>query len=304
MLRLIAPLAGPLVGLAFVIVLLWSVVWGAIGYVGEFGKPTVKSAFGLPKAPIENVSWSFEGPGGSYDRAQLQRGFQVYKEVCSACHSMTRVAFRDLEEIGFSKAEVKAIAKGWVVEVPSINPETGEVATRKATPADHFPSPYANEVAARAANNNALPPDQSLIVKARHEGPHYIYSLITGYPADGAQPPALLAKFPDVRTPDGLHYNPYFPNLNLAMAPPLVDGQVTYADGSPNDLKHEAKDVVAFLMWAAEPKLEARHQVGWATLAYLLVFTGLAYMAYRSIWADKKGKTAKPSTGPVEHPLP
>ena len=171
--------------------------------------------------------------------------------------------------------------------MPSINPETGEPATRKATPADKFPSPYANDTAARASNNNALPPDQSLLAKARHSGPHYIYSLLTGYEE---QPAALVAKFPDVKTPDGLHYNPYFPNLNLAMAPPLADDQVTYADGTKATLKQEAKDVTAFLMWAAEPNLPSRHAVGWAALAYLLVLTGLAYLAYRNIWADKKPK--------------
>ena len=282
---------GMLAGAGFVLVLLWSLVWGVIAYVPEVGKPTVLSTFELPKHPKENVSWSFEGPGGKYDNRQLQRGFQVYKEVCSACHSLNQVSFRDLEEIGFTKPEVKAIAKNWVVEVPSINPDTGEATTRKAVPADKFPSPYPNETAARAANNNALPPDQSLIAKARHEGPHYIYSLITGYEE---QPAALVAKFPDVKTPDGLHYNPYFANLNLAMAPPLADGQVTYADGTPNTQKQMAKDVTAFLMWAAEPNLPTRHAVGWAALAYLLVFTGLAYLAYRNIWADKKPK--KPVT--------
>ncbi len=276
---------GMLVGVGFVVALLWSLTWNIVSYVQEPPAPTAEHEFHLP--PKENISWSFEGVGGTYDNRQLQRGFQVYKEVCSACHSMKLVAFRDLEGIGFSKPEVKAIAKNWVVEVPSVNPETGEPATRKATAADKFPSPYANEVAARASNNNALPPDQSLIAKAREGGPHYIYSLLTGYQD---QPAALLKKFPDAKTPDGLHYNPYFANLNLAMAPPLTDGQVTYADGTPNTQKQMAKDVSAFLMWAAEPNLPTRHAVGWATLAYLLVFTALTYLAYRNIWADKKPK--------------
>ena len=300
MVRLLRPFAGPIVGAGFVIVLLWSFAWGAVSFVTDPPKETVEHAFHL--SPKENVSWSFEGAGGSYDRRQLQRGFQVYKEVCSACHSMHQLYFRDLEQIGFSKAEVKAIAKGWTTEVPSINPQTGEAATRKATPSDHFPAPYPNEVAARAANNNALPPDQSLLAKARHEGPHYIYSLLTGY---RDQPPELLKRFPDARTPDGLHYNPYFPNLNLAMAAPLADGAVAFTDGSPNDIKHEAKDVVAFLMWAAEPNLESRHTVGWASVIYLAIFTALAYLAYRSIWADKKGKKGSATgVGPVAHPLP
>ena len=279
---------GMLAGAGFVLVLLWSLMWGAISFISEPPKPTVEHEFHLH--PKQNISWSFEGVGGKYDNRQLQRGFQVYKEVCSACHSLKQVAFRDLEDIGFTKPEVKAIAKSWVVEVPSINPETGEPATRKATPADKFPSPYANEVAGRASNNNALPPDLSLMTKARHDGSHYVYSLLTGYQE---QPAKLLKEFPDAKTPDGLHYNPYFANLNIAMAAPLTDGSVTYTDGTPSSLKQNAKDVAAFLSWTAEPNLPTRHAVGWASLIYLLVFTGLAYMAYRTIWADKKPKKVK-----------
>lgn len=280
---------GILAGLGFVGVVLWSFLWGVVAVVPVYGKyghltePTATSEFHLPP---KEVSFSFEGPMGKYDKQQLQRGYQVYKEVCSACHSLKFVAFRDLEQIGFTPAEVKAIAKSWTV--PSIDPKTGEPSTRPGVPADHFPLVYANDTAARAAQNNAIPPDQSLLPKAREEGPHYIYSLITGYQD---QPATLLKKYPDAKTPDGLHYNPYFANLNLAMAPPLVANQVTYAPGNPPaTLDQEAKDVVAFLTWAAEPKLEARHTVGWAALIYLLVFTGLAYAAYRTIWADKKGK--------------
>ena len=285
--RLLAPLAGPLIGLGFVIVLLWSVGWGVVAYVTNPPKPTVEHEFHLyPK----EMAWSFAGVAGTYDNRQLQRGFQVFKEVCSACHSIRQVAFRDLEQIGFSKPEVKAIAKGWVLEVPSLNPDTGEVSTRKATPSDKFPMPFANDIAARAANNNAVPPDLSLMTKARHDGSNYVYSLLTGY---REQPAELLKKFPDAKTPTGLHYNPYFHSLNLAMAPPLVDGSVTYTDGTPTSLKQNAKDVAAFLTWAAEPNLPARHAVGWAAILYLLVFTVLAYLAYRSIWADKKPKKLK-----------
>ena len=273
---------GILAGIGFVAVVLWSFMWGAIAYVSDPPAKTVYQAYHLPP---KEASFSFEGPMGKYDRAQLQRGFQVYKEVCSACHSLKFVAFRDLEQIGFSKPEVKAIAKNWALETPSIDPATGEANTRKSLPSDYFPKPFANDVAARAANNNAIPPDQSLIVKAREEGPQYIYSLITGY---RDQPADLLKKYPDAKTPEGLHYNPYFPNLNLAMAPPLVADQVSYADGTKATLDQEAKDVVAFLTWAAEPKLETRHTVGWAALIYLLIFTGIAYAAYRTIWADKK----------------
>jgi ubiquinol-cytochrome c reductase cytochrome c1 subunit len=196
------------------------------------------------------------------------------------------VAFRDLEEIGFSKPEVKAIAKQWAVEVPSINPDTGEPATRKAIPSDYIPSPYANETAARAANNNALPPDMSLLAKAREGGAHYIHSIVVGYEP---QPAELLKKFPDAKTPTGLHYNPYFANLNIAMPPPLVaDGQVTYTDGTKPTVDQMGQDVSAFLMWAAEPKLENRHRWGLVVLGYLLLATAFAYGAYRNIWRGKK----------------
>ena len=270
-------LAG-LVGIGFVSALLIAFLMPR-----EKVEPTAASIYHLPE---KEVKFSFDGPFGSYDREQLQRGFQVYKEVCSACHSMKLVAFRDLEEIGFTKPEVKAIAKQWAVEVPSINPDTGEAATRKALPSDYFPSPYANETAARAGNNNALPPDMSLLAKAREGGPHYIYSLITGYQA---QPADLLKRFPDAKTPTGLHYNPYFANLNIAMPPPLVaDGQVTYSDGTKATVDQMAQDASAFLMWAAEPKLENRHRWGIVVIIYLLIATALAYGAYRNIWRDKK----------------
>ncbi len=277
---------GILAGIGFVAVALWSFMWGAIAYVSE---PHVKTAehWVAEHRPAKEVSFSFDGPAGQYDNRQLQRGFQVYKEVCSACHSMKYLSFRDLEEIGFSKPEVKAIAKNWALETPSIDPATGEATTRKPLPSDRFPMPFANDVAARAANNNAIPPDQSLIAKAREDGPHYIYRLLTSYQD---QPAELLKRYPDVKTPDGLHYNPWFRNLNLAMAPPLTDGSVTYTDGTKSSVNQMSKDVSAFLMWAAEPKLQARHRVGWAALVYLLIFTGLAYAAYRSIWADKKNK--------------
>jgi ubiquinol-cytochrome c reductase cytochrome c1 subunit len=270
---------GFLAGLAFVSALLAAILFSS----HEAPEPTAASVY--HKEPKE-VRFSFDGPFGKYDREQLQRGFQVYKEVCSACHSMKLVAFRDLEEIGFTKPEVKAIAKQWAVEVPSINPDTGEPATRKALPTDYIPSPYANETAARAANNNALPPDMSLLAKAREGGAHYIYSIVTGYQD---QPAELIKRFPDAKTPNGLHYNPYFANLNIAMPPPLVsDGQVTYADGTKATVDQMAKDAAAFLMWAAEPKLENRHRWGLVVVLYLLIATGLAYGAYRNIWRDKK----------------
>ena len=229
-----------------------------------------------PKA----VSFAHDGPFGKFDNAQLQRGYKVYAEVCAACHSLNQVAFRNLAEIGYSEDEVKAIAKA--AAVPSINPETGEPATRPGIATDKLPSPYANETAARAANNNALPPDLSLMTKARGNGPAYVYSLLTGY----QNVPAALPK--ENRPGQGLHYNPYFANLNIAMAAPLADGQVTFDDGSKNNVKAMAKDVSAFLTWTAEPKMTQRKSVGWAALIFLIIFTGLAYLSYRQVWAGKE----------------
>jgi ubiquinol-cytochrome c reductase cytochrome c1 subunit len=238
-----------------------------------------------------------DGPFGKYDRKQLQRGFQVYKEVCAACHGLNLVAFHDLHSLGYSEAEVKAIANQWAIEVPTVNPETGEAATRKAIPSDRFPNPYANDTAARAGNNNALPPDLSLMAKAREGGPAYIYSLLTGYQSPS---PELLKKFPDSKPGAGLYHNPYFANLNLAMPPPITsDGQVTYAQGNPAPTVDQmSKDVSAFLMWAAEPKLENRHRYGLATLIFLLVATVLGYMSYQNIWAEAKRKVRV--TGPLD----
>ncbi len=273
-----------LAGLGFVGILLYSLLMGAIAFINEPPLPTAEHEF--HKHP-EQIHFASDGPFGKFDLQQLQRGFQVYKEVCAACHSLHHVAFRDLKDLGFTDPEVKAIAKGWATEVPSINPDTGEAATRKATPADKFPSPYANEVMARAANNNALPPDLSLMTKARHDGGNYVHSLLTGYKAE--QPAELLKKFPDSKTGAGLHYNPYFANLNIAMPPPLVaDGQVTYADGTKATVDQMSQDVSAFLIWTAEPKLQKRHEIGlWFTI-FLLIATTLAYLSYRNIWAGMK----------------
>jgi ubiquinol-cytochrome c reductase cytochrome c1 subunit len=282
---------GFLVGLGFVMVAAWSLLWGAIAYIGEPPQPTVEHRF--HKHP-KHLALASDGPLGKFDRAQLQRGFQVYKEVCAACHGLGLVAFRNLEDLGYNEPEVKAIADQWQIEVPDINPETGEAATRKALPADRFPQPYANEVAARAANNNAMPPDLSLITKAREGGAAYLYSLLTGY----QNPPANLP--PESRPGQGLHYNPYFPNLNIAMPPPLVaDGQVTYADGTNATVDQMAKDVSAFLVWTAEPKLENRRAAGFAVLAFLIIATILAYLSYRNIWSGLKGRAVR-ATGPLD----
>jgi ubiquinol-cytochrome c reductase cytochrome c1 subunit len=275
-----------LVGLAFAGVLLISLFVGVSNTLSNPAPPTAEEEFHRHPKPLALAS---DGPFGKFDRKQLQRGFQVYKEVCSACHSLSLVAFRDLEALGYNEAEVKAIANQWATEVPSVNPETGEPATRKAIPSDRFPSPYANETAARAANNNALPPDLSLMTKAREGGAAYVHSLLTGY---RKQPAELLKKFPTAKTPANLHYNPYFANLNLAMPPPLTsNGQVTYAEGNPAPTVDQvATDVAAFLVWTAEPKLQNRHRAGIAVVIFLLFATVLAYLAYQSIWAEAKRK--------------
>lgn len=274
-----------LVGAAFTFVLAIA-LWGSIsGLVSEPPAPTAEEEFHLHPKQAHLAS---DGIMGRFDRRQLQRGFQVYKEVCAACHSLRLVAFRDLKDLGYNDPEVKAIANQWVIEQPSINPETGEATTRKNVPADHFPSPFANEVAARAANNNALPPDLSLMTKARHDGTKYVYSLV-GPDAYRNQPAELLRKFPDIKTPTGLHYNPYFANLNIAMPPPLTsDGQVQYADGTLATRDQMAKDVAAFLTWTAEPKLEARHSAGIGAVVFILIFCFLAWGAYQNVWRDVK----------------
>ena len=272
-----------LIGLFFSGMLLISFGNTVVGAIAEPAAATAEHEFHeLPLAE----KFPHDGPLGKYDRGQLQRGLKVYAEVCAACHSLNLVSFRNFAEIGYSEDEVKAIAKGWKTEVPSINPETGEPATRPGIPADRIPSPFANETAARAANNNALPPDLSLMTKARHNGPAYVYSLLLGYQA---QPAELLKEFPDAKTPAGLHYNPYFANLNIAMAPPLTgDDQVTYDDGTKATKAQMAKDVAAFLTWTAEPKMENRKSAGWAALGFLLIFTVLTFLSYKSIWAGKK----------------
>jgi ubiquinol-cytochrome c reductase cytochrome c1 subunit len=278
---------GFFIGLGFAGVLLISLVVNLVGYIQSPPEATAEQQF--HRHPKE-LNLKSNGPFGRFDRQQLQRGFQVYKEVCAGCHSLSLVSFRDLHQLGYSEAEVKAIANQWALEVPSVNPDTGEAATRKAIPSDKFPSPYANETAARAANNNALPPDLSLMAKAREDGPAYIYSLLTGYQA---QPARLVAEFPGAKTPEGLHYNPYFANLNIAMPPPITaDGQVTYADGTPATVDQMAKDVSAFLLWTAEPNLQSRHKAGIAVLVFLIIATILGYLSYRNIWAEAKRKVA------------
>lgn len=282
-------LVGLFVGLLFVVAALWAFVTGVgpafstFAKHGAFVEPTAEHEF--HKDP-EKHDFSFNGPLGKWDTRQLQRGLKVYDEVCSACHSLKFVAFRDLAALGLTEGQIKAYAAKKVV--PGIDPVTGEVTTRPGLPTDRFPSPFPNDVAARAANNNAIPPDLSLMTKARHDGTNYVVSLLTGYQP---QPAELLEKFPDAKTGPGLHYNPYFANLNLAMAPPLLsDGQVTFDDGAPNDVKSMAKDVAAFLTWTAEPQLVKRRQTGWAVMIFLLFATVLAYFSKQQIWSAVKPK--------------
>lgn len=269
------------VGALFVLSLVWA-LWGSIsGVITDPPKETAAEIFHKDPKPLHLAS---DGPFGKFDQQQLQRGFQVFKEVCAACHSLKLVAFRDLKGIGYSDAQVKAIAEQWVIEQPTINPDTGEMTTRKNLPSDHFPSPFANEIAARAANNNALPPDLSLITKAREGGAPYVHSILTGYEPIPAE---LKKNFPDSLPLPGLHYNPYFPSLNIAMAQQLTtDGQVQYQDGTKPTIDQMAKDVSAFLVWTAEPKLESRHVAGFATVIFLLIFCVLAWGAYKNVWRN------------------
>ncbi|HVU29885.1 MAG TPA: cytochrome c1 [Sphingomicrobium sp.] len=288
------------IGAVFAGVLLISLISGVAEYFTNPPAPVASAEFHKEPKPLHLAS---DGPFGKFDKRQLQRGFQVYSEVCSACHSLELVSFRDLKGLGYNEAEIKKIASDWKTQVPSINPDTGEPTTRKALPSDNFPPPFPNEVAARAANNNALPPDLSLITKAREGGAAYVYSLITGYANQqgyrNEKGEVLLQKFPDAKTPENLHFNPYFANLNIAMPPPLTaNGQVTYADGTPATVDQMAKDVAAFLVWTAEPNLESRHAAGVAVVLFLLIGTILGYLAYHQIWDEAK-RTVR-VTGPLD----
>ncbi|RAK64232.1 cytochrome c1 [Phenylobacterium kunshanense] len=261
--------------------------------------PAAQAATG--HAVMKHVSWSFDGPFGKYDTAQLQRGYKIYREVCSACHSMELVSFRNLGEKGGpfydpkypnpnDNPYVKALAKD--IQVPDIDSETGDVVQRPAVPADRFPKPYPNAAAAAAGNGGAIPPDLSVIAKGRTGGPDYIYSLLTGYKA----PPAGLTVNPgqnyNVSMPGDVSgqwtgdHHKVPPGGFLAMPPQLADGKVTYDDGTPSTVDQQAKDVAAFLMWAAEPKMMARKQFGFGAMIYLALFTALLYFSYRRVWRN------------------
>jgi ubiquinol-cytochrome c reductase cytochrome c1 subunit len=249
-----------------------------------------------------SAGWSFEGYFGSFDRNQLQRGYKVYREVCSTCHGMKLLSFRNLAQKGgpFYEAEfsnpndnpiVKTLAAE--IQIPSIDPETGDPVQVAAKASDGFPSPYANEAAARALNGGALPPDLSVMAKARHGGASYIYSLLTGY---YEAPEGLTVSA-------GQHYNAYFPGDTaaqwsgdprhkpaggfLAMSPPLIrDGQVTFDDGAPSTIDSMAADVAAYIAWASDPKMETRKQMGAAVIGYLALLAVLVFLSYRRIWRN------------------
>jgi len=225
------------------------------------------------KQPLQLV-WPFEGIFGTFDRQAAQRGAQVYFEVCSACHSNHNLYYRNLKDIGFSEAEIKQLAQKYTVK-DGLNAE-GEMFDRPALPSDRFVSPYPNEEAARAANNGAYPVDLSLIIKARHDGPNYVFSLLSGY----QEAPA------DIKLMPGLYYNPYFEGGQIAMPPPLTQGQVTFSDDTPATVEQMAKDVVVFLQWAAEPEMEHRKSMGLKVMIFLLVFTVFFYMAKKKIWKN------------------
>lgn len=254
------------------------------------------------QAPLKDVHWSFEGPFGMYDQEQLQRGYKVYREVCSSCHSMNEVAFRNLGDPGGpfwnpkypnpnDNPVVKAVAKDF--QISDIDNDSGDTIKRPGTTADYFPSPFANDAAARAANGGAVPPDMSLLAAAREGGPRYIYSVVTG---DGTPPP------PGLTVPAGKFYDPWMsgdvssyykgdPHKTpvggfIAMPPPLSDNRVTFDDGVKATTPQEAKDVAAFLQWAADPKMEERKETGFGVMIFLLLFSGLLYGSYRQIWRN------------------
>jgi ubiquinol-cytochrome c reductase cytochrome c1 subunit len=226
----------------------------------------------------ENVSlpaqdWSFDGVFGTIDRAGAQRGLQVYLEVCSACHGLRHVAFRTLSDLGYNAEEVKAIAERFEVEDgPDAN---GDMFTRPARPSDHFPSPFANEQAARSANGGAFPPDLTLMAEKRAGGADYIYALLTGY----EEAPA------DMKVMPGLYYNKYFAGHQIAMGEPLYEEAVEYADGTEASIGQMSHDVTTFLVWAAEPMLDTRKQMGMKVILFLLVFTAVLYAVKRRIWS-------------------
>ena len=236
-----------------------------------FAGGTARAQEAAPEPPPQQ--WSFDGVFGTYDQAALQRGFQVYKEVCSACHPVKHLYFRDLTQIGYSEDQVKGIAAQ--VKVSDGPNDQGEMYERPGRPSDPIPGPFPNDEAARAANNGALPPDLSLITKARDGGPDYVYAILNGF----KDAPAGF------KVGEGMYYNEYFAGHQIKMPPPLSPDQVKYADGSAATVPQMAHDVVTFLSWAAEPTLDERHRMGFKVMLFLIVATIVFYAAKRKIWA-------------------
>jgi cytochrome c1 len=225
--------------------------------------------------------WHFTGPFGTYDRAAAQRGYQIYKEVCSACHSLNMLSYRNLLDLGLSEAQVKGLISE--IQVSDLG-DDGDQVDRPARLSDRFKKPFPNELAAAAANGGKAPPDLSVIVKAREGGPDYVHGVLTGYvPFEKLTPEQI--KDSGV-TKDG-YYNKYYPGHRIAMPPPLEDDKVQYADGTKATLDQEATDVVEFLAWASEPHLEARNRTGVRVILFLLAMAGLMYAVKRQVWADK-----------------
>ena len=229
------------------------------------------------KIQLLKQEWSFKGITGKFDRASLQRGYQVYNEVCASCHSMRLLSYRNLGETGgpeFSIEQVKAIAANF--EIQDGPNEEGEMFMRPGRPSDKFASPYPNIQAATAANGGAYPPDMSVLVKSRKGGADYIYSVLMGY----EDPPA------NVKLDDGVYYNKYMEGKKIKMSNPLSEGIVTYADGTKSTEAQMAKDVTTFLTWAAAPTLEARHKMGVRVIIFLIILTTLVYFSMRRLWSD------------------
>ncbi len=233
------------------------------------------SAFASTTHHPKQQKWSFDGIFGKFDTASVQRGFKVYREVCSACHSVKRISFRNLTEIGFSVGEAKTIANEYQIhDGPN---DEGEMFDRNGKIFDYIPGPYKNDNQAKAANGGAIPPDLSLIIKARHDGANYVYSLLTGY----QKPPE------NIIINAGMYYNPYFSGGQIKMTPPLSsDGQVTYQDETVATVDQMSKDVVNFLQWAAEPEMQKRKSMGLKVLLFLILMTAVFYIAMKQIWKD------------------
>ncbi len=243
------------------------------------GTGAAQAASNVPTPAAQK--WGFSGIVGHFDQPTLRRGFQIYREVCSGCHGLRLVAYRNLKDLGFTGDEVKEIAaEHEVFAGPDEEGEVlveGDLRMRPARPTDKFVNPFANEEAARSSNVGALPPDLSLMAKARKKGPDYLYALLTGY---HEEPPEGF------ELSDGMYYNDYFPGHQVAMAPPLADEMVEYEDGTPATLTQHARDVVTFLAWTASPELQDRKRMGIKTLLFLLVLTGMMYALKRKIWSD------------------